>query len=63
MSQVDNILVGGEDWVRLGNTSPLSGFLGDYKEECYHMHTNKNVHLERVFITAVLISDGRPAGH
>lgn len=49
--------------MRLGNTSPLSGFLGDYKEECYHMHTNKNVHLERVFITAVLISDGRPAGH
>lgn len=62
MSQVDNILVGREDFVRVDNENPLSGSLGDHKEECSYTHKSKNVHLEGAFITGMLLSDGKLSG-
>lgn len=55
--------MGREDFVRVDNENPLSGSLGDHKEEFSHTQKSKNVNLEGVFITGVLLSDGRLAGH
>lgn len=38
MNQVDNILVGGEDFVKVDDENPFSGSLGDHREECSHTH-------------------------
>lgn len=54
MNQVDNILVGGEDFVKVNDENPFSGSLGDHREECSHTHTqkkNRNVCLEGVFVS------------
>lgn len=60
MNQVDNILVGGEDFVKVDDENPFSGSLGDHREECSHTHTQKIgmcVWKEYLF-PGVVVSDG-----
>lgn len=62
MSQVDDILVGREDFVKVDYENLLLHSLGDHKKECSHTKKRENMHLEEVFITGMLLSDERLAG-